>query len=35
MCPREAFTSKSDQSILVIVLDFAGDSTITRFFAIF
>jgi hypothetical protein len=35
ICPKEAFTSKSDHKILVMVLDFAGDSTITRFFAIF
>ena len=33
--PREALTSKSDQRIFVIVLDFAGDSTMTRFLAIF
>ena len=33
--PREAFTSKSDHRIFVMVFDFAGDSTITRFFAIF
>ena len=35
ICPSEAFTSKSDHNIFVIVLDFAGDSTITRFLAIF
>jgi hypothetical protein len=35
ICPSEAFTSKSDHNIFVIVFDLAGDSTITRFFAIF
>gem|GEM_PF-1892038 len=32
-CQYDAFTSKSFQSIFFIVSDLAGDSTITRFFA--
>jgi hypothetical protein len=34
ICPSEALTSKFDHKIFVIVFDFAGDSTITRFLAI-
>ncbi len=34
-CPNDAFTSKSGQRNFLIVCDFAGDSTITKFSAIF